>query len=100
LNEAVERVFAKKNDDGTLRLGRTPLRPRCKDRGKEQEIPGAPVPPTAPGDFNVRLGDVLLANVLRGLENEFASFGGTIEAISGFLSAVHCRSKCRGCLVG
>jgi len=42
-----------------------------------------------PGDFTVRLGDVMPAYVLEELDEEFAKFGGAAEAASGFLSAVH-----------
>ena len=42
--------------DGTLRLGRTPVRPRCCDRGAVEVDTGAPVPPSDPGEFVVHLG--------------------------------------------
>ena len=49
----------------------------------------APAPECVPGDFTVRLGDVMPAWVMKGLEEEFAKFGGAAEAVSGFLSAMH-----------
>ena len=49
----------------------------------------APVPVCVPGDFIVRIGDVMPAYVLEELEEEFSMFGGAAEAISGFLSAMH-----------
>ena len=82
MNEAVETVVA--SDDGTLRLGRTPVRPRCHDRQGGEGTPAA-----VPGDFTVRLGDVMPGWVMEGLEAEFGAFGGVTEAISGFLSAIH-----------
>ena len=48
-----------------------------------------PAPACAPGDFTVRLGDVMPAWVMRELEQEFSKFGGVAEAVSGFLSTVH-----------
>jgi len=85
VNEAVERVFVKKNDDETLRGRRALAHLPCKDRGDE-EMMGVPV--CVPGDFTVRLGDVMPAYVLEELEEEFAKFGGAAGAVSGFLSAM------------
>ena len=48
-----------------------------------------PVPEFVPGDFTVRLGDVMPGWVMEGLEEEFRKFGGVSEAVSGFLSAIH-----------
>ena len=88
MNEAIENVVSK-NDEETLRLGRTPVRPRCYDRGDDRGPSGAPVPVCVPGDFTVRIGDVMPAYVLEELDEEFAKFGGVAEAVSGFLSAMH-----------
>jgi len=79
VNEAVERVFVKKNDDGTLRGRRALAHLPCKDRGDKEM--GVPV--CVPGDFTVRLGDVMPAYVLEELDEEFAKFGGAAEAASG-----------------
>ena len=48
-----------------------------------------PAPACAPGDFTVRLGDVMPAWVMRELEQEFAKCGGVAGAATGFLSTVH-----------
>ena len=82
MNEAIENVVSK--NDETLRLGRTPVRPRCYDRGDDNGIPAC-----VPGDFTVRIGDVMPAYVLEELDEEFRKFGGVAEAVSGFLSAMH-----------
>ncbi len=84
MNEAVETMCVSKNDDVTLRLGRTPVRPRCCDRGDDNGTPAC-----VPGDFTVRLGDVMPAYMLEELDEEFRKFGGAAEAVSGFLSAMH-----------
>ncbi len=84
VNEAVETVVV--SDDGTLRLVRTPVRPRCQDR---RGVEGTPVPEAVPGDFTVRLGDVMPGWVMEGLEAEFGQYEGVTEAVSGFLSAIH-----------
>jgi len=42
----------RRNDDETLRLGRTPVRPRCKDSG---DVKGTGVPVKVPGAFVVDL---------------------------------------------
>ena len=84
LVESIENVVVRENDDETLRLGRTPVRPRCKDRGDDKGTPAC-----VPGEFTVRLGDVMPAYVLEGLEEEFTKFGGAAEAATGFLSAMH-----------
>ncbi len=89
MNEAVENVCVIENDDGTLRLSRAGARLRCEDRGGANVAPGAPVPECIPGDFTVRLGDVMPGWVMEGLEEEFGKYGGIAEAISGFLSAMH-----------
>jgi hypothetical protein len=47
------------------------------------------VPECVPGDFTVRLGDVMPGRVMEGLEEEFCKFGGTAKAVSGFLSWMH-----------
>ena len=86
MNEAVESVFV---DDGTLRLGRTPVRPRCHDRQGVEGTSREPVPTLVPGDFTVRLGDVMPGWVMEGLEAEFGKYEGVTEAISDFLSAIH-----------
>ena len=86
MNEAIENVVSK-NDEETLRLGRTPVRPRCCDMGDVKETSGVPV--CVPGDFTVRIGDVMPGWVMKGLEEEFEKFGGAAEAVSGFLSAMH-----------
>jgi len=83
MNEAIENVVSK-NDEETLRLGRTPVRPRCCDRGDDNGTPAI-----VPGDFTVRIGDVIPAYVLEGLDEEFGKYGGAAEAVSGFLSARH-----------
>ena len=48
-----------------------------------------PVPACVPGDFTVRLGDVLPDCVLRGLREEFRVFGGAPGAVSCFLTWMH-----------
>jgi hypothetical protein len=48
-----------------------------------------PVPIVMPGDFTVRLGDVMAGRVLEELEDEFTKFGGVAGAASGFLSMMH-----------
>ena len=53
VSEAVETVVV---DDGTLRLGRTPVRPRCHDRQGVEGTPCEPVPAAVPGEFVVYLG--------------------------------------------
>ena len=53
MSEAVETVVV---DDGTLRLGRTPVRPRCHDRQGVEGTPCEPVPAAVPGEFVVYLG--------------------------------------------
>ena len=47
------------------------------------------MPAAVPGDFSVRLGDVMPGWVMEGLEAEFGKYEGVAEAISGFLSAIH-----------
>ena len=64
MNEAIENVCVRMDDDSS------------------------PVPECVPGDFTVRIGDVMPAYVLEELDEEFAKFGGAATAISGFLSAV------------
>ena len=65
MNEAIENVCVRMDDDV------------------------APVPECVPGDFTVRIGDVMPAYVLEELEGEFLKFGGVAETVSGFLSAMH-----------
>jgi hypothetical protein len=48
-----------------------------------------PVPASVPGDFSVRLGDVMAGQVMVAMEEEFSMFGGAAGAVSGFLSAMH-----------
>ena len=48
-----------------------------------------PVPTLVPGDFTVRLGDVMPGWVEEGLEEEFGWFGGAAAAAQGFLSWIH-----------
>ncbi len=48
-----------------------------------------PVPASVPGDFTVRLGDVMPGWVQQGLEEEFGGFGGAAAAAQGFLSWIH-----------
>ena len=52
-----------------------------------------PVPVCVPGDFTVRIGDVMPAYVLEGLEEEFAKFGGVAEAASGTIPRLHSLAK-------
>ena len=85
MNEAIENVCVRENDE-MLRLGRAGARPRCHDSGVDDETP---VPALVPGDFTVRLGDVMPGWVMEGLEAEFGKYGGVTEAVSGFLSAMH-----------
>ncbi len=89
MNEAVENVSVRRNDDGTLRGRRTSAHLPCQDREGVNGTPGAPVPECIPGDFTVRLGDVLPRWVMEGLEAEFGKYGGVTEAVSGFLSWMH-----------
>ena len=58
--------------DGTLRLSRTYVRPRCCDNGDVEVTPGAPVPASVPGEFVVVMGAVLSGATLRGLEEGMA----------------------------
>ncbi len=53
VNEAVETLVA---SDETLRLGRTPVRPRCQDRQGVEGTSCEPVPAAVPGEFVVYLG--------------------------------------------
>jgi hypothetical protein len=48
-----------------------------------------PVPATVPGDFTVRLRDVIAGQVMDELEEEFKRFGGAAGAASGFMSMMH-----------
>ncbi len=88
MNEAVENVGMREND-GTLRGRRACAHLPCKDRQGGEGTAGAPVPTLVPGDFTVRLGDVMPGWVMEGLEAEFGKYEGVTEAISGFLSAIH-----------
>ena len=67
MNEAIENVCVREDDESDV----------------------APVPECVPGDFTVRMGDVMPAYVLEELDEEFVKFGGAAEAVSGFLSAMH-----------
>jgi len=44
------------------------------------------VPATVPGDFTVRLGDVLLGQTYREMVEEFGRLGGPAAAARGFLT--------------
>jgi hypothetical protein len=48
-----------------------------------------PEPPSVPGDFTIRLGDMMAGQVLEELEEKFGKFGGVAGAASGFLSVMH-----------
>jgi hypothetical protein len=65
--EAIENV---RKDE--LRLGRTPVRPRCCDSVKKE----GPVPMCVPGAFTMRLGDIMPAYVMEELEQEITKLGG------------------------
>ena len=67
MNEAVENVHVRLDDGSDV----------------------GPVPGSVPGDFSVRIGDVMPGWVMEGLEAEFGKYGGITEAISSFLSAMH-----------
>ena len=67
MNEAIENVCVREDDESDV----------------------APVPECVPGDFTVRMGDVMPAYVLEELDEEFSKFGGVAEAVTGFLSAMH-----------
>ena len=86
MNEAVENLLVSENDDETLRLGRTPVRPRCHDRVEGEAGAGAPVPANVPGDFTVLIGAIMAGETLRGLEEEMAALGGAEVAAAGLLS--------------
>ncbi len=88
MNEAVENVSVRENDE-TLRGRRAPAHLPCQDRQGVEETSCEPVPTLVPGDFTVRLGDVMPGWVMEGLEAEFGKYEGVTEAISGFLSAIH-----------
>jgi hypothetical protein len=60
MNEAVENVCVKENDE-TLRGRCAPGHLPCYDRG---EGGVTPVPAFAPGDFSVRLGNVMAGQAL------------------------------------
>ena len=68
--------------DGTLRLSRTRVRPRCCDNGVGKVNTGAPVPPSVPGEFVVVMGAVVSGETFHGLEEGMAGQGGP----SGLLS--------------
>ena len=86
MNEAVDNVWVSKDDDGTLSGRRAQAHLPCCDRGGGNITP---VPVPVPGDFTVRLGDVMPGWVMEGLEAEFGKYGGITEAVSGFLSWMH-----------
>ena len=83
MNEAIENVVSK-NDEETLRGRCAHAHLPCCDRGDDNGSPAF-----VPGEFTVRLGDVMPAYVLEGLEEEFRKFGGATGAVSGFLSAMN-----------
>jgi hypothetical protein len=88
--EAVKNVFVGENDDNMwLRGRRARAHLPCQDRVVVKETSGAPVPVPVPGDFAVRLGDVMPAYVLEELEEELDAFGGVVGGVSGFLSWMH-----------
>ena len=89
MNEAVENVCGRENDDERLRGRRACAHLPCEDRGGANVTPGAPVPECIPGDFTVVIGDVMPGWVMEGLEAEFGKYGGVAEAVSGFLSWMH-----------
>ena len=84
MNEAIENVLV--SDDERLRGRCAPAHLPCHDSGVDDVTP---VPANVPGDFTVRLGDVMPGWVMEGLEAEFGKYGGVAEAVSGFLSAMH-----------
>ncbi len=86
VNEAVETVVV---DDGTLRGRCARAHLPCYDRQGVEVTSREPVPASVPGDFTVRLGDVMPGWVMEELEAEFGQYEGVIEAVSGFLSAIH-----------
>ena len=47
-----------------------------------------PVPESVPGEFTVHLGDVMPGWVQQGLEAEFGNYGGVVEAVSSYLTAL------------
>ena len=55
----------------------------------DDECDVGPVPASVPGDFTVRLGDVMAGRVLVEMQEEFGKFGGAAGAASGFLSMMH-----------
>ena len=85
VNEAIENVCVSKNDE-TLRGRCAPAHLPCCDSGVDDVTP---VPANVPGDFTVHLGDVMPGWVMEGLEAEFGKYEGVIEAVSGFMSAIH-----------
>jgi len=84
VNEAIENVCAIDNE--TLRGRCAPAHLPCQDRVVDNVTP---VPILVPGDFTVRLGDVMPGWVMEGLEAEFGKYEGVVEAVSGFLSWMH-----------
>ncbi len=88
MNESIENVCGREND-GTLRGRCAQTHLPCQDRQGGEGTSGTPVPTLVPGDFTVRLGDVMPGWVMEGLEAEFGKYEGVTEAISGFLSAIH-----------
>ncbi len=77
MNEAIENVFV--SEDGTLRGRCAPAHLPCHDSGVDDVTP---VPTLVPGDFTVRLGDVMPGWVMEGLEAEFGKYGG-VASLSG-----------------
>ena len=84
MNEAMDNVFVSENDE-MLRGRCAPAHLPCCDSGVDDVTP---VPTLVPGDFTVRLGDVMPGWVMEGLEAEFGKYGGVTEAVSGFLSCM------------
>jgi hypothetical protein len=82
VNEAMENVVVRE----TLRGRCAPAHLPCQDRVVDNVTP---VPALVPGDFTVRLGDVMPGWVMEGLEAEFGKYEGITEAVSGFLSWMH-----------
>ena len=81
MNEAIENGFVSERLRGRCAPAHLP----CHDSGVDDVTP---VPANVPGDFTVRLGDVMPGWVMEGLEAEFGKYGGVTEAVSGFLSAM------------
>ena len=83
MNEAIENVVV--SDDERLRGRCAPAHLPCHDMDVDDVTP---VPALVPGDFTVRLGDVMPGWVMEGLEAEFGKYEGVVEAVSSFLTAL------------